>query len=51
MTEVAHAVGQAFAVILCTAMPVLLIGAWAAREEPAPDGSDRLPRAVVRRRA
>ena len=50
MTEVVMAVGQAFACILVVLVPVLAIGGWAAREAPAPDGSDTLPRAVVRRR-
>ena len=49
MNEVVVAVGQAFAFILVAAVPVLAIGAWAARQDPAPDAST-LPRAVVRRR-
>lgn len=51
MHDVIVAVGQAFAVILATAVPVLVIGSWLGRDASAPDGSKLLPRAVVRRRA
>ena len=50
MTDVVVAVGQAFAFILVTAVPVLAIGAWAARRDPVADASTVLPRAVARRR-